>query len=307
MENIKKIKKYGITIQAVLFVIAFALTLPASALAWEDYSYNYSSDYSYTPPTDYSYTPATDYQYDYSDSNTTSVGSSNSYSYNGYYGGGYYQYPYYSGSGQVGYGYTAPTATYTTYTPATSIVYDYTNSNSGYSYYPSYNPLYGSYYSQPYSYYYSQPAVSNQVLSYTDTNPSVDSVYLSDVPYTGFSDYYGILIFVSILLSWSTILAYVFLKRKIESQKVLASVGVEKIETNKSNDSVTSDFINQMASDNSDIDKVETYARSKKVLLSSDASAKLVKLSRLGKIDVSEYIQGIAKGEWIAVGENEIK
>ena len=43
-----------------------------------------------------------------------------------------------------------------------------------------------------------------------------------------------------------------------------------------------------------------------KVLLSGDASAKIVKLSRLGQINASEYIRSVATGEWVAIGESQI-
>ncbi len=181
-------------------------------------------------------------------------------------------------------------------------------SGGNYPYYPQY---YGGqpsfYYGQSNPSYYGQPTLSNQVLAYTDTNPNIDSVYLSDIPSTGFGDYYSIIIFISLLLSWSTILAYVFLKRKIEAQKLFANAYVDVMEAkNDKNNFATSAILNQIVSDNSDISKVEEYARINKVLLSSDASAKLVKLSRLGKINSSEYIRSIAKDEWITVGENQI-
>ena len=169
-----------------------------------------------------------------------------------------------------------------------------------------------AYYSQPTYYgsqpaYYNQSTIPNQVLSYINTNPNLASVYLSDVPYTGFEDYYGTLIFISLLISWSAILAYVFLKNKVGSQKVLVKAYAETIEKDIIKDnSVVSNLMNQINSDNSDISKVEEYARTNKILLSSDASTKLIKLSRLGRINVSEYLKGIAVGEWITLGENQI-
>ncbi|MFH1607418.1 MAG: hypothetical protein ABIC91_08780, partial [Nanoarchaeota archaeon] len=157
----------------------------------------------------------------------------------------------------------------------------------------------GNHYVPPTSTYY-----PNQVLAYTDTNSNLDSVYLSDIPSTGFADYYGTLIFISILISWSAILAYIFLKRKIKSETMPAVAYINKT---KINDSVNSNVANQIVSDNTDISKVEEYARMNKVLLSSDASIKLVKLFRLGKINVSDYIRSVATREWIAIGENQIK
>ena len=97
-----------------------------------------------------------------------------------------------------------------------------TNSNT-------YSTTYPTYYSQPT--YYTQPLpAQNQVLAYTDTNPSLSSVYLSDVPYTGLSDSLPIIIFILSLILWSGILAYVFLKRKIHSKNLLATASISGVE-----------------------------------------------------------------------------
>jgi uncharacterized membrane protein len=97
------------------------------------------------------------------------------------------------------------------------------------------------------------------------------------------------------------------LKRKIASETSFAKAYINKDEVkNETNDSVISGLMNQISSDNSDISKVGEYARMNKVLLSSDATAKIVKLSRLGQMNASEYIRSIATGEWIAIGENQI-
>ena len=224
------------------------------------------------------------------------------YGYGGYSGyGGYYRGV--NSGGYTGSGSTFTQGTYTipTTNPVSSGGYD--GSGGSYaSYYPTY---YGS--GGYNGVNLNSQFVPNQVLAYTDTNPSLDSVYLSDVPATGFSDYYGILIFISLLVSWSAIIAYIFLKRKIESQTISAVAHVNGIEINDTDNNVTSSLLKKINSDNSDINKVEEYARTNKVLLSSDASIKIVKLSRLGQINASEYIRSIARGEWIAVGANQIK
>ena len=182
----------------------------------------------------------------------------------------------------------------------------YDGSNGSFAYYPTQNyPIY--YGSGGYGgVNLNSQFVPNQVLAYTDTNPSLDSVYLSDIPATGFSDYYEILIFISLLVSWSAILAYVFLKKKIESQTIPAVAHANKTEVSNTDSFVTSNLLNKINSDNSEINMVEEYARTNKVLLSSDASIKIVKLSRLGQINASEYIRSIARGEWIAIGANQI-
>jgi hypothetical protein len=350
MKKIQNITEYIKTISVALIAMVFAIGLPVTTLAYDDYSYggndySYSNndysyggnDYSYSDY-DYSYS-GNDYSYggnDYSYSNNDYSYSDNDYSYsnqdysyntgNDYsYSSGDYSYDYSptyavnSGSYVGGTTYYTGTTYYPTY--GSSYVYSggYMGSNSTYTlpstyyYYPS-SVYSGSYtgsnsYYYPTTYYtptyYTQP-VANQVLSYTDTNPIVDSVYLSDIPATGFDDYYGILIFISILISWSAILSYIFLKKKMSENK-LVEVSVENSDTNIKEESNHTDFMNQISSDNSDINKVEDYARENKILLSRDASTKIVKLSRLGKINASEYIKSIATGDWTAVGENQIQ
>ena len=176
-----------------------------------------------------------------------------------------------------------------------------TNSNG-------YAMVYPTYYYQP-TYYTTPTPIQNQVLSYTDTktSPTLDSVYLSDVPYTGLADSLPMIIFILALTLWSGTLAYIFLKRKIDSQNILSTANVNTVDLeNEKNDSMTSSFMCQIADDNSDINKIEEYARNNKIILSSDASAKIVKLVRLGKINASEYIRNYAKGEWRAIGEGDI-
>jgi len=218
----------------------------------------------------------------------------------GYYGGnysGYSNYSYYPYSSLVTTGgFTAgpvTPSTQQTYTP-----YDGTVSTGGFT------GGYQTYYPVTYS---SQPVIQNQVLAYTDTNPSLSSVYLSDVPYTGLADSLPIIIFISSVLLWSGVLAYKLVQRKIESQLVLAGAHINVSKVKNTESSHITNFMKQIKSDSSDISKVEDYARINKILLSSDAAAKIVKLVRLGKINASEYIRSVATGEWIAIGEKDIK
>lgn len=64
------------------------------------------------------------------------------------------------------------------------------------------------------TYTYSNPTypIQNQVLAYNDPNPTLASVYLSDVPYTGLKDVLTILSFMSALVLWSAFLSYRFTK-----------------------------------------------------------------------------------------------
>lgn len=216
----------------------------------------------------------------------------------GYYGGGY-------GYGYGGYGGVYSGGYYGSYHPRTVNSGGYYGGNS--YYYPT-AYVQPTYYSAPIQpTYYAQTTVPNQVLSYTATNPNLASVYLSEVPYTGFEDYSRTIIFISVLLSWSALLAYIFLRRKIKSENKFANAYVVSADEKEiENNFVYPNLMSQANSDNSDINKVEEYARLNKVLLSSDASIKLVKLSRLGKTKANDFIKGVATGEWVAVGESQI-
>lgn len=225
--------------------------------------------------------------------------------------GSYYQPNYnYSSAYYRPSAYVAPASNYVAGTNYTNSQPYYYQSNPT----PSYvEPVNYYYYNQPVNdvqptYTYAQPTlVSNQVLAYTDTSPSLDSIYLSDIPSTGFDDYYGIIIFISMLVSWSAIISYIVLKRKIQSQMVLKEVCVDANKAIQTEKSVSENLLNNITSDSSDINKVEEYARMNKVLLSSDASIKIVKLARNKQINASEYIRSVATGEWIAIGEALVK
>ena len=319
MNNIKNTTKYIQAIAIMLISAAFVLVGPAivSADEYTDESptiytgYDGYADESSTMDTGYGYTDEsqtvyTGYNNDYSgdtyESNTVTTGEPSYVSgYSTYYPTSYYVptsgWTVTSGSFTAGNNYQAPA---TLYVPPVSTVT--TGSFNGGS-----NPYY--YYTQPTPTYYTQPTtVPNQVLAYTDTNPNpgLDSVYLSDVPYTGLNDYLPIIGFISALLIWSSVLAYMFLKRKMEGEVVFAKANAKIADLKKVSDVSTSTLMEKIEADNSDISKVEEYARLNKVLLSSDALAKIVRLSRLGRINASDYIRSVSTGEWVAIGENQI-
>lgn len=335
MKNIKNTAKYIKTIKIVLIIMLFSIVLPLIARADEedlgydtvtypDYGYDTVTypDYGYDTVTypDYGYDTVTypDYGYDtvtYPDYGYDKV-TYPDYGYDtvttiGYgYGYGYgYNYPrsYYptGRSNWVGVGvalnpgWTIPTPP-SLPTPPGNIVTPV--------YQPIANPVYiPTYQPQTVSVYYPQSTTyPNQVLSYQDTNPSLDSVYLSDIPYTGLSDYYGLIVFISILLSWSATLAYMFLRRKISEKMLFANVYSNTDRKNDMNDSINSGFVNQIVSDKSDIREVEEYAKMKKVLLSTDATSKLVRLQRLGEGNAKSIIDNLSTNEWIAVGEKNL-
>jgi hypothetical protein len=329
MENITNTTKYTKAIQIVLIVAAFSIAMPLVAKAdwyWSDIaqtwyqtgdssSNNNSVDENNVGSFTYGENNTGSYVYDTNANSGSYVydtgtnNYSNNYSYTGYYPTYYGN----SGSNWVSSGgfiqgptnLTAPTV----YNVTGNSIVESASFSSGASY--SYPSTY--YYPQSYTVssggptYYQTP-VQNQVLAYTDTNPNVSSVYLSDVPYTGLSDYYPVLIFVSILVSFSAILSYIFLKRKIAAEQAFVNAYVNTTEV-KSNqkDSINSELMNQIASDNSDINMISEYARKNKILLSTDATIKLVKLGRAGQLNVSEYIKNISTGDWQAIGEKQIQ
>ena len=137
----------------------------------------------------------------------------------------------------------------------------------------------------------------NQVLSYNDSNTKLVAVYLSDVPYTGFDDVARIILFISALILWSAFLSFIFLKRKtIEGVYVQAETKL-KNNTEKLNISI----------DDRNIKQIEDYARSCKVLLSSDAVIRIFKLVKTEKINSLELIKKMSKEDWTAVGEMDIE
>ncbi|MDD4803835.1 MAG: hypothetical protein PHN69_01550 [Candidatus Pacebacteria bacterium] len=149
----------------------------------------------------------------------------------------------------------------------------------------------------------------NQVLSYVQTNPVMPlaaSVYLSDVPYTGAGDNIKIVLFATMLVLWSMFLAYYLLRKRMNSIQEVATVESNNIKSDSSF-KVQDDFIQTVELDNKALTDIEDYARMNKVILSSSATEKILKLSRLGKAKANEVIKSLSTGEWIAVGEEEIK
>ena len=144
----------------------------------------------------------------------------------------------------------------------------------------------------------------NQVLAYSATNPNLQSVYLSNVPYTGAGDTMKVIGFISILLLWSAGLSYIFLKRKEQENAVAVSVVTTDAGDNAK---MFEKFSMDIHSDNQAIESIETFARMNQVLLSSDAVRELAKLSRLNRVKPKEVIEKMSTGEWTTVGENDLQ
>ncbi len=147
----------------------------------------------------------------------------------------------------------------------------------------------------------------NQVLSYVQTSntmPLVSSVYLSDIPYTGAGDNIKIVLFITALVLWSMLLAYYFLKKKLNNNEVVPEI--IKNSDNKSFE-VSNLFEEKSVTENKAIQDIEDYARMNKIILSSSASEKIFKLSKLGKVKANEVIKGLSIGDWVAVSEEDIR
>ncbi len=142
---------------------------------------------------------------------------------------------------------------------------------------------------------------NNQVLALNDT-PNLSSVYLSDVPYTGAGDTARVILFTLSLILWSAILTYAVLKRKDGNQEIFA---MATNESNRQNGSFK--MPSQMISDKQALEDIENLARENKILLSTSASTKLLKLERLNQINPKDLISKISKEDWICVGEGDIE
>jgi len=143
------------------------------------------------------------------------------------------------------------------------------------------------------------PLPNNQVLALNDT-PNLSSVYLSDVPYTGAGDVLKVILFTLSLILWSILLTYAILKRKQENQEVFIGIA----ETAGAN---SYGIPSQITSDKEALEGIENYARENKILLSTSASTKLLKLERLNKVNSKDLISKISKEDWVCVGEADLE
>jgi hypothetical protein len=150
----------------------------------------------------------------------------------------------------------------------------------------------------------------NQVLSYVQTTkvPLTASVLLSDVPYTGAGDLAKIISFVFGVILWSLFIAYLIWRRKnTKVQKVVVS-GVEISATPKDNGTKKIEaFSKNIELEKQVIESVEDYARTNRVILSSDASIAIVKLAKLGKVNAPELIRKMSQSDWTSIGEKDIE
>lgn len=155
----------------------------------------------------------------------------------------------------------------------------------------------------------------SQVLAYTQTDdlPTLTSVYLSDIPYTGIEDRLQVLAFISGLMGFSALIAYLFIRRKTES--VLAK---NEISVSEESDPMKDKFVcDRIISDKQAFANVEDIAMNNKIILSSDAVETIVKVSRINCIDERELTQkvistcrkdkGKEEGDWCTVGNEDVK
>jgi len=92
----------------------------------------------------------------------------------------------------------------------------------------------------------------------------------------------------------------------MNSIQEVATVDLNNIKSDSSF-KVQDDFTKTVELDNKALMDIEDYARMNKIILSSSATEKILKLSRLGKAKANEVIKSLSTGEWVAVGEEEIK
>lgn len=140
----------------------------------------------------------------------------------------------------------------------------------------------------------------NQVLAYTQTNPYVASVYLSDVPYTGAGDIMKVVLFTLSLILWSTLIAYMLLKKR-DAQEIPVAVTSENV------------IASEVHADTKAMSQIEDYARMNNIIISQGAVINLLKAKRLNNINVSEAIRNVAssktnlQGEWITISESDLE
>jgi hypothetical protein len=156
-----------------------------------------------------------------------------------------------------------------------------------------------------------------QVLAYTETNnlPTLTSVYLSDIPYTGIEDKFQVLAFVLGLIGFSALIAYFFIRRKMEDTMPVESVAAV---TAVSEDLMTDKFVcDRVVTDKQASENVEDIAMNSKTVLSSDAIGTIVKAARMNCSDEKEIAQKVivacrkdknqADGEWCVIGEEDVR
>jgi hypothetical protein len=157
-----------------------------------------------------------------------------------------------------------------------------------------------------------------QVLAYTQTNnlPTLTSVYLSDIPYTGLEDKLQVLAFVSGLIGFSALIAYFFAKRKIE-ESLIEQIVVTSI-PGIASDVMKDKFVcDRIVTDKQAFENVEDIAMNNKTVLSSDAVGTIVKNSRINCTDEKDMAIKVinacrkdknqADGEWCVIGEEDVR
>ncbi len=324
MKNLINTNKYVLALPALLLVAVFTVAKPVFAQEYVDGGDGYTyidggsgtsyvdggngytyvdggNGYTYVDGGNgYTYTPTPTYAPAYiPSSNPVTVysgGSDVTY----YSSPDSYYYPVTPGVVYSGGAYGGTPASPSTYTSSgQTTVYSGSasggNPSSGYTYY---YPTNGTTVSNGAVY----SGVPNQVLAYTDTrNPQLSSVYLSDVPYTGAGDVFKIILFALALISWSLFATFMILKRKAKTQ--LAEVVV----SNGSAERKENEFATLLDSDSRDIASIEALARENKVLLSTDAASRLVKIERLNGVRASYILKNASKGEWTTLGEKDLE
>jgi len=156
----------------------------------------------------------------------------------------------------------------------------------------------------------------SQVLAFAETNKlaTLSSVYLSEVPYTGIEDKFQLLAFLSGLIGFSALLAFLFIRRKTQEipfeQVAIASIVTE--------DAMTDKFVcDRVYNDKQAFENVEDIAINGKIIISTGAIEAVVKASRMQCIDEKELTQKVIdscrrektpdKNEWCVIGEGDVR
>ena len=156
----------------------------------------------------------------------------------------------------------------------------------------------------------------SQVLAYTQTNdlPTLTSVYLSEVPYTGIEDNFQLLAFLLGLIGFSALLAYLFIRRKTQEVS-FEQIAISSVATG---DAMTDKFVcDRIVSDKQVFESVEDVAMNNKAIMSLGAIESIVKASRINCLDEREMTQkaidscrkdrSLNGDEWCVIGEEDIK
>ncbi len=116
-----------------------------------------------------------------------------------------------------------------------------------------------------------------------------------------------ILLFTTLLGSWSGLIAFTILKKKIAT---IAAVTLKPLfvqQEQKILNNLYSNFSAHVSDDVYDLQMISSFARTKNILLSDAAAKKLLKMKRLSNVNLEKAITGISSEHFQCIGENELE